>query len=165
MINLLKNCFSLHFLLCLSISVSSNDIYLSKSNEVQGVFIEAIDHSCLSQPVDKEIFYDLANSNISITLNNRAFLKKMIRKQLDTNSFENIKKDNLDRSWDNYNKIFISLDDINCTFKGKYKLTGDLADHFSSYISDKQSNILGLSGAGPNSVSYTHLTLPTILLV
>lgn len=150
MINLLKNCFSLHFLLCLSISVSSNDIYLSKSNEVQGVFIEAIDHSCLSQPVDKEIFYDLANSNISITLNNRAFLKKMIRKQLDTNSFENIKKDNLDRSWDNYNKIIISLDDINCTFKGKYKLTGDLADHFSSYISDKQSNILGLSGAGPN---------------
>ena len=112
------------FFLCLliSVNVKANSVIIGETKTIQGVSIEAIDPACFTQPLDKELFYDLASSNITINLNNRTFIKKLMRK-------------GLDRKSNNYSKIQISLNNIDCTLDGEYRLTGDLRDHFSGELS------------------------------
>ena len=121
------------FFLCLliSVNVKANSVIIGETKTIQGVSIEAIDPACFTQPLDKELFYDLASSNITINLNNRTFIKKLMRKELDRkpNNYSKIQKSN------NYSKIQISLNNIDCTLDGEYRLTGDLRDHFSGELS------------------------------
>ena len=118
------------FFVCLliSVNVKANSVIIGETKTIQGVsIVEAIDPACFTQPLDKELFYDLASSNITINLNNRTFIKKLMRKELDRkpNNYSKVQKSN------NYSKIQISLNNIDCTLDGEYRLTGDLRDHFS----------------------------------
>ena len=126
----------LSFFLCLIISFNAkaNSIIIGEAKIIQGISLDAIEPACLTQPLDKDLFYDIASSNITINLNNRSYIKKLMRKQLNRKS-------------DGYSKIQISLDDINCTLDGEYRLTGDLADHFSGV---SQGDFIVSSEAGKN---------------
>jgi len=125
------------FFLCLiiSVNVKANSVIIGETKTIQGVSLEAIDPACFTQPLDKELFYDLASSNITINLNNRSFIKKLMRKQLNRKS-------------DGYSKIQISLNNIDCTLDGEYRLTGDLTDHFSGALSS--GDFIVSSQAGKN---------------
>jgi len=125
------------FFLCqlIAVNVKANSIIVGETKIIQGVSLEAIEPACLAQPLDKELFYELASNNITINLNNRSFIKKLMRKQLNRKS-------------DGYSKIQISLNNIDCTLDGEYRLTGDLTDHFSGALSS--GNFMVSSEAGKN---------------
>lgn len=89
------------------------------------------------EPECEEIYEDL-NSNswlrqvevIKIKLNEKIFYKNIIKKMKSNAGVSN----QTDRTWSKYQKVEVQFNNSQCKFKGKYRLTGDMNDHFGNKI-------------------------------
>ena len=102
---------------------------LLSDDEFQKILTEVpnIDPGC------EEIYEDLDSNSwlrqvavIKLNLNERKYYKNILRKLKSQQKIDNL----ADRKWSKYQKIEVQFNNSQCKFTGKYRLTGDLRDHF-----------------------------------
>jgi len=131
--SILFRCSFLIFLLITSMSINAQEIVLESrllsDDEFQKILTEVpnIDPEC------EEIYENLDSNSwlkqvavIKLNLNERKFYKNIFRKLKSHASINNLN----DRTWSKYQKIEVQFNNSQCKLTGKYRLTGDLNDHF-----------------------------------
>ena len=124
----------------LLLAMLSFSAFSQTSNNTDNLFSDISEPSCgvsLQGYNDFITMLAVRGSGLELEFNHKKHIKSLIKKKIETEQM--IKSlatgQRSIRSWDNYKPLILKVPFLNCSYKGSYRLTGDLADHDSMSLS------------------------------